>query len=182
VKIYTKSGDDGTTGLLGPGRFGKDDPRIEAYGTVDELNAALGVARAAGPPLDVDRLLARVQDELFLVGAALADPDPRGRFFGSITPQHVSSLEHEIDSGEQDLPPLAQFILPGGTPAAAALHLARTVCRRAERSVVGLRRVQGQSVAADVAIYLNRLGDWLFVVARLVNQRAGVADIPWKGT
>jgi cob(I)alamin adenosyltransferase len=160
----------------------KDAPRIEAYGTVDELNAILGVARAT-PELhvDTDALLGRIQDELFAVGAALADPNPSGRFQTAISAEHVTRLEAEIDAMEADLEPLAHFILPGGSTAAATIHLARTVCRRAERRVIALGRQPGEAVAADLVVYLNRLSDWLFVLARDLNRRAGVADVPWSG-
>jgi cob(I)alamin adenosyltransferase len=181
VKIYTKTGDDGTTGLLGPGRVAKDDLRIAAYGTVDELNAMLGVARAGGLIPYADKLLAQLQNELFLVGSALADPSPDGRFYDTITGMQVENLEQVIDSLEATLEPLTQFILPGGTPAAAQLHLARTVCRRAERMAVELSHKPGEAVSRDVLIYLNRLSDLLFVLARTVNHEAGVADVIWKG-
>jgi cob(I)alamin adenosyltransferase len=179
VKIYTKAGDEGLTGLLGPGRFRKDDPRIEAYGAVDELNAAVGIARAAGPDADADRRLARVQDDLFVVGSALADPDPEGPFHQAVKPEYAEALEAWIDELEATLEPLTQFILPGGTPAAASIHLARTVCRRAEREVVRLTHREGESVPSEIIVYLNRLSDFLFVLARAVNARAGVADAPW---
>lgn len=181
MKIYTRTGDDGTTGLLGPGRVAKDAARIEAYGTVDELNALLGTVRAAGVDREADTLLARVQDELFSLGAALADPDPQGRFFHAITAETVARLEREIDAVETELTPLARFILPGGTPGAAGVHQARTVCRRAERRVVALAHAPGESVAEAAIIYLNRLSDLLFVLARAVNARAGVEDIRWMG-
>jgi cob(I)alamin adenosyltransferase len=181
VKIYTRTGDDGTTGLLGPGRVPKDDPRIDAYGTVDELNAGLGVARALGVDPDADDLLGRIQDDLFAVGSALADPDPDGRFFHALGDDRTARLESAIDTMELELPPLTRFILPGGTPGAAALHQARTVCRRAERAVIHLAGLPGQYVAAGIPVYLNRLGDLLFVLARAVNHRAGVPDRPWQG-
>lgn len=181
VRIYTKTGDDGSTGLLGPGRVSKGDPRVDAYGSVDELNAALGVARAHGLDADADALVARLQDELFVLGSALADPSPGGRFHGAVTPEHVAGLESAIDRLEEGLPPLSHFILPGGSPAAAQIHLARTVCRRAERVVVSLAQAPGQDVPAAIIIYLNRLSDLLFVLARAVNRGAGVADIVWKG-
>ena len=182
VKIYTKTGDDGTTGLLGAGRVGKDDPRIDSYGTVDELNAVLGLARASGG-LDApaDALVARVQDDLFAVGAALADPDPKGKFHNAVAEGYATRLEAEIDRLEAGLAPLTQFILPGGSPAAAQLHLARTVCRRAERLVVQLGRQPGVDVPHSLVAYLNRLSDFLFVLARAVNHRSGVADTPWSG-
>jgi cob(I)alamin adenosyltransferase len=181
VKIYTRAGDDGRTGLLGPGRVPKDDARIEAYGTIDELNAVLGVARAQGLAPEDDALVGQLQDELFAVGAALADPDPSGPFHATITPEHVERLERRIDALEADLPPLTQFILPGGSPAASQIHLARTVCRRAERRVVALGHRPGEHVPGAIVIYLNRLSDLLFVLSRAVNRRAGVADVPWSG-
>ena len=181
AKIYTKAGDAGLTGLLGPGRVPKDDLRIEAYGTVDELNAVLGIARASSPAAEDDARLARIQEELFVVGSALADPDPAGPFQEAIGPVLARRLEAEIDALDAELPPLTQFILPGGVPAAAAIHLARTVCRRAERRVVALARQPGEHVPADLIVYLNRLSDHLFVLARAVNRRAGVDDVPWRG-
>ncbi|MFO0956190.1 MAG: cob(I)yrinic acid a,c-diamide adenosyltransferase [Isosphaeraceae bacterium] len=179
MKIYTKAGDEGTTGLLGPGRIPKDDPRLEAYGTLDELNAVLGVARASGIDAEADAILGRIQSELFDAGASLADPDPNGRFHGKIGSGRIEALEAEIDAMEERLDPLTSFILPGGTPAAAQLHLARTVCRRTERAVVYLGHQGGQFVAPWLIPYLNRLSDHLFVLARAVNRRAAVADIPW---
>jgi cob(I)alamin adenosyltransferase len=181
LKIYTKTGDAGMTGLLGSGRYAKDEPRIEAYGSVDELNATIGSVRAAKPHDEIDRMLARVQNDLFVVGSALADPDPEGRFHNAVDPDMTAQLEFWIDMLEDELPPLTQFILPGGTSAGAALHLARTVCRRAERHVVTLSRATGESVPTTVIIYLNRLSDFLFVVARAANARAGVCDTPWTG-
>jgi cob(I)alamin adenosyltransferase len=181
VKIYTKTGDSGTTGLLGSGRVSKDDLRIEAFGTIDELNAALGLARALGIDPSADAVAAALQDELFVVGSALADPDPAGPFHAAINAEHVRVLEERIDALEAELTPLAQFILPGGSAAAAQLHQARTICRRAERRVVTLGQRPGEHVAPVVLVYLNRLADLLFVLARAVNRRAGVADIPWRG-
>ena len=181
MKIYTKTGDDGTTGLLGAGRVLKFDPRIESYGTIDELNAVLGVARAAGPDPAADATIARLQDDLFAVGAALADPDPAGKFHNAVRPDLGARLEAEIDALEAELPPLVHFILPGGTPAAAQIHLARTICRRAERMVVRLDNTPEGLVPPNLVVYLNRLSDLLFVLARAVNHRAGVADVPWNG-
>ena len=181
VKIYTKTGDQGMTGLLGKGRVPKDDVRIEAYGTVDELNAVLGLVRAHGLDPAVDGLAAQLQDELFVVGSALADPSPGGPFHNAITGDHIARLEATIDALETELKPLTEFILPGGTLAAAHIHLARTVCRRAERLTVRLSRQEGEDVSSSLIIYLNRLSDLLFVLARVVNHRAGVADTPWKG-
>jgi cob(I)alamin adenosyltransferase len=181
VRIYTKTGDDGTTGLLGAGRVPKDDVRVEVYGTVDELNAALGVARSLALDPGADALVARLQEELFVLGSALADPSPDGPFHGAIAVGHVQELETTIDRLEGELAPLTQFILPGGSPPAAQIHLARTVCRRAERLAVTLSRQPAEDVPHAIITYLNRLSDLLFVLARAVNRRAGVADIIWKG-
>ena len=181
MKIYTKTGDDGSTGLLGPGRVSKDSPRVEAYGSVDELNAVIGVARATGLEASGDLLLASIQNDLFSVGAALADPNPSGRFHSVIGPDHAARLERAIDAMEQDLPPLTAFILPGGSQSASQIHLARTICRRAERLAVGLSRRDGEDVPHDLLVYLNRLSDLLFVLARDVNRRAGFSDVPWSG-
>jgi cob(I)alamin adenosyltransferase len=181
VKIYTKTGDEGITGLLGNRRVPKDDLRIEAYGTIDELNATLGLARAYGLDPAADVLVGQLQDELFAVGSALADPDPNGKYHNAIRLEHATRLEALIDELETELAPLTSFILPGGSVAAAQIHLARTVCRRAERLVVRLARQSESSVPRALFIYLNRLSDLLFVLARVVNYRARVADIPWKG-
>ncbi len=181
MKIYTKTGDEGLTGLLGSRRVPKDNLRIEAYGTIDELNAVLGLTRASGLDSHADGLLAQLQDELFVVGSALADPSPEGRFHHAITDEHVARLETVIDGLETELEPLVQFILPGGAPPAAGLHLARTVCRRAERLIVSLAHLPGEDVPRPLLVYVNRLSDLLFVVARVVNRRAGVADTVWKG-
>ena len=169
------------TGLLGAGRFAKDEPRIEAYGTVDELNAAIGVARAMRPDAEADVMLSRVQNDLFTVGSALADPNPDGRFHTAVSTDHAAQLEVWIDQLETELAPLTQFILPGGCPSAASIHLARTICRRAERLVVGLGKRADEAVPTPIIIYLNRLSDFLFVLARVVNKRAGLADVPWTG-
>jgi cob(I)alamin adenosyltransferase len=182
MKIYTKTGDDGTTGLLGAGRVSKDDPRIDSYGTVDELNAVLGLARASGGlDADADALVAQVQNDLFVVGAALADPDPNGKFHNAVAEGYADRLEGDIDRLEAELPPLTQFILPAGSAAASQLHLARTICRRAERLVVHLGHQPGVDVPHHLVRYLNRLSDLLFVLARVANHRAGVADTPWLG-
>jgi cob(I)alamin adenosyltransferase len=180
-KIYTKTGDSGTTGLLGGGRVAKDDLRIDAYGTVDELNAALGLARASAIHPEADGLLARIQDDLFAVGSVLADPNPSGPFQAAIGPEHATLLEAAIDSIQAELPPLTRFILPGGSIAASQVHLARTICRRAERLVVKLARQPDQHVSEALIVYLNRLSDLLFVVARQLNHRAGLPDVTWRG-
>ena len=180
MKIYTKTGDDGDTGLFGGPRVRKDHPRIEAYGTVDELNAVLGLARTQSLPTDVDVLLERVQNELFDLGAELATPEPTKFGMTAIGDEQSSRLETAIDQYEAELEPLKQFILPGGTPLAAQLHLARTVCRRAERRVTALS--EHVSVDARIVKYLNRLADLLFVAARWANHRAGVTETTWPST
>ena len=181
MKIYTKSGDDGQTGLLGPGRVSKSSPRVAAYGAVDELNALIGVARTT--PLDdrADSWLNDIQNDLFVVGSALADSGPNGRFQDALDPARATALETAIDTLDAELPPLTTFLLPGGSQAGAVLHLARTVCRRAEREVVALGLIPGESVAGILVVYLNRLSDFLFVLARAMNARAGVAEVPWLG-
>lgn len=183
MKIYTKTGDDGSTGLIGGSRVRKCDPRIDCYGTVDELNAGLGLAVVAvqheavlGDRVDV---LRAVQSDLFTVGSHLATPDESPHKVGlpPLDEAMITRLEMQIDAGEAELPPLRNFILPGGTEASARLHLARTVCRRAERLLVDF--ALDRPVPQVVITYLNRLSDWLFVQARLCNHRCGVADIPW---
>jgi cob(I)alamin adenosyltransferase len=178
MKIYTKTGDEGETGLFGGPRVSKDHPRVEAYGAVDELNAVLGLVRCetSGEPLDL--LLAKIQNELFDLGAELASPQPDRVGTRRITAVQTAALESAIDEHEAGLPPLKAFILPGGCRAAALLHVARTVCRRAERRVVTLG--EREAVAGDVVIYLNRLSDLLFVLARFVNHTAGGGDVPWQ--
>lgn len=177
-KIYTKTGDDGETGLFGEPRVRKDHPRIEAYGTVDELNAVLGIVRTQAPPPEVDALLAAIQNQLFDLGAELAAPEPQKFGIVGVGPKQIAALEAAIDRHDADLAPLRQFILPGGTPAAAHLHLARTVCRRAERRLLTLAAVA--SISPHTVVYLNRLSDLLFVLARWTNRQAGAADIPWQ--
>ncbi len=184
MKIYTKTGDGGETGLFGGPRVRKNDGRVEAYGEVDELNAALGVARAQLEDPELERLLAHVQDELFCVGAELATPaDAPSR--GQLPPIEaawVEELERQIDAWEAILQPLRHFILPGGTELAASLHLARAVARRAERRVVSLHR--RAPVSPAVLAYLNRLADFLFVAARAANHAQGMAEPVWdpRGT
>jgi cob(I)alamin adenosyltransferase len=176
MKIYTRTGDGGETGLFGGQRVPKDDLRVHAYGTADECNAALGLARAAGLAPELDELLAHVQAQLFVVGADLATPGESATI-PRVDAAEVAFLEEAIDHLEDGLEPLRQFILPGGTPAAAQLHLARTVCRRAERWAVSLAREE--PVSAQVLAYLNRLSDFLFVAARAANARANTPDVPW---
>jgi cob(I)alamin adenosyltransferase len=180
MKIYTKTGDGGKTGLLAGPRVSKDHVRVDAYGEVDELNAHLGLARSTGLPEDIDRLLSRVQHELFDVGAELACPHPDAFGLVTVQPDMIENLEHEIDHYESCLPPLRQFILPGGSPSSATLHVARTVCRRAERRVVTLYQSEPDQVSEHVLGYLNRLGDLLFLLARAANHAAAVPDVPWQ--
>lgn len=179
MKIYTKVGDGGNTFLFGGKKVRKDDPRVKAYGHVDELNAALGLARALLKNTALAGKIDAVQKELFVLGADLAAPPgaktpkapPR------IGPDHVKRLEREIDTLQALLPPLKTFILPGGSPAGAALHLARAVCRRAERSVVALSKKQ--KIGPQTQIYLNRLSDHLFVLARAANAAESAPETPW---
>jgi cob(I)alamin adenosyltransferase len=179
VKIYTRAGDDGSTGLLGPGRVKKSDPRVEAYGSVDELNATLGVARSLDAGGWVSAELATIQTRLFSLGAELAATSAAPLAgLERIAEADVTALEHAIDRMEKDLPPLKNFILPAGHVLAAQLHLARTVCRRAERRVVAL--AEGATVEPRLVHYLNRLADLLFVMARWCNHRAGVAETEWR--
>jgi cob(I)alamin adenosyltransferase len=179
-KIYTKTGDDGTTGLFGGKRVAKDSLRIESYGTVDELNSVIGVARASGTAGKHDEMLATIQEGLFVLGADLATPHGAMKNFAlpRVTPSDIECLERAIDALEEDLPALKNFILPGGTAAGAALHLARTVCRRAERAVVMLHHEEPETGLLPMQ-YLNRLSDLLFVLARAVNHAAGVEEHPW---
>ena len=179
MKIYTKTGDEGETSLFDNTRVSKADPRVDAYGEVDELNAALGAAVAAGTDDDIAESLTTIQRELFALGARLADPASRiaGRVTkAAVTAADVERLEQTIDRLERELPPLSRFILPGGCPTGALLHLGRTVCRRAERRVVALGSA---AVEPLVVVYLNRLSDLLFVMARVANHRASVAEVEW---
>jgi len=183
MKIYTRTGDGGETSLFGGGRVSKDHPRVAAYGTVDELNAAVSWAVETVRDDGIRARLGTVQRDLFGLGAVLATPPPDG---GRPTPKgvpeppiaRIAEMERWIDEAIGELPELRAFILPGGTPGAAALHVARTVCRRAERAVVTLGA--GTPVPETVVVYLNRLSDALFTFARLENQRAGVADVEWR--
>lgn len=180
MKIYTKTGDRGDTGLFGGPRVGKDSPRIEAYGAVDELNSVLGIARAHRLDARCDALVGKIQNDLFSVGAQLATPDPAAHSINCVNDADIAALEQAIDEFEAHLQPLKEFILPGGCPAAAQLHFARTVCRRAERQLVALMRQAGESIGSEPLVYLNRLSDLLFVMARAVNHAAGCADVPWQ--
>lgn len=179
MRIYTRTGDSGETGLFGGQRVRKDDLRVETYGTVDEASAALGVAAAFLQPIEpLHPILLQLMNTLFTVGADLATPLPRP--MPRVEPRHTEALEKEIDTWEETLPPLQTFILPGGTPAAAALHQARTIVRRAERGVASLCQAEPEATNPEVLRYLNRLSDMLFVLARVANAQAGHPDIPWK--
>jgi cob(I)alamin adenosyltransferase len=180
MKIYTKTGDDGTTGLYGGGRVTKDHPRIEACGTVDELNATIGMARAHALPPEVERALATIQHQLFDLGAELGRSNRAADRKSILGAAAISAMESSIDVFEARLAPLKNFILPAGTPAAATLHLARTVCRRAERRVFTLAEAPDANIDRELLVYLNRLGDFLFVLARVVNVAAGQGDVPWR--
>ncbi|MGB0758124.1 MAG: cob(I)yrinic acid a,c-diamide adenosyltransferase [Rubripirellula sp.] len=179
MKIYTRTGDTGSTGLFGGPRVAKDDDRIEAYGTVDELNAAIGTARSADLGDVVDSQLEKTQHALFAIGAELATPEPDDHSMRIISSAHISQLEQWIDEHEGGLEPLQQFILPAGDAGATHLHLARAICRRAERRVVTLVRRHETSISEELIIYLNRLSDLLFVLTRSVNQLRGVEDVQW---
>lgn len=181
MKIYTKTGDTGDTALFGGGRVQKNDPRVTAYGEVDELNSFIGAAIAA-PPADFEsELLAGIQRDLFSIGGRLASPNPKrvekALLKAVIDDARVAALEAAIDRADTVLDPLKAFVLPSGTPKAAAFHVARTVCRRAERAVVALH--QEHAVAPVILVYLNRLSDLLFTFARLANRQAGVPDQTW---
>jgi cob(I)alamin adenosyltransferase len=177
MKLYTKTGDDGTTGLYGGTRTTKDAARVEAYGSVDEANAALGLARAHLDDVELDKLVAGIQHALFDLGADLATPGgaPQRAHLALLDDRDVADLEAAIDRHDAELEPLRQFIVPGGHVASAALHLARAVVRRAERAAVRLAQA-GDDVNPVVVRYLNRLSDLLFVLARLVNARHGVSE------
>jgi cob(I)alamin adenosyltransferase len=181
MKIYTKTGDRGETGLFGGGRVPKDHVRVEAYGEVDELNAILGLVRALEPMPRIDEVLVPIQRDLFSIGALLATPDSAKMeaqlVKASLDDRRIAELERAIDDCDRELEPLRAFIVPGGTAKAAALHLARTVCRRAERRVVSLAHLE--TVPELVLRYLNRLSDLLFMLARVANRRAGTAEVSW---
>ncbi len=180
MKIYTKTGDDGSTGLFGGVRVLKHDLRVAAYGTVDELNSVIGLAAAAQTDAPLRDLLAARQHELFTLGSMLASDEKSGVV--AVDDSNVATLEAEIDRADTELAPLRNFVLPGGSMQSGWLHLARTVCRRAEREVSILRQERPKDAVrfAPAIRYLNRLSDWLFTMARLANMRAGVEDVPWK--
>jgi len=176
MPIYTRAGDKGTTALLGGPVVPKDNPRVEAYGAVDELNAVIGIVLAFCERDELKESLMRVQQDLFIVGAELAS---KGAKVKQISPARAGELEKEIDAMEAELTPLHHFILPGGSKTASLLHLARAVSRRAERAIVALSHKE--KVNPDIIVYLNRLGDLLFIHARFVNYRKKVPEVIWKG-
>lgn len=176
MKIYTKTGDAGETGLIGGLRVAKTTPRISAIGDIDELNAVIGLARIESRSFVIDEVLARIQNWLFEAGAEVASPGEER--FETISLEFVGQLERSMDDMNADLPDLTNFILPGGSELAARLHVARSVCRRAERTVLELNSVE--PVREEVRILLNRLADWLFVAARLANKLNSVQDVSWK--
>jgi cob(I)alamin adenosyltransferase len=181
MKIYTRTGDAGETGLFGGGRVPKDHARVQAYGDVDELSSCLGVVRATQPVHFFDELFETIQRDLFAIGGHLATPDPdkvrAALEKAEVSEARVTAFERTIDEADRELPPLRAFVLPAGTPKAAALHLARTVCRRAERSVVRLSHEA--QVPQLFLVYLNRLSDLLFALARVANHRDGAGDVTW---
>ena len=181
MKIYTRTGDEGETGLFGGGRVPKHHPRVAAYGDVDELNSAIGVARATPPLALHDDLLESIQRDLFSLGGHLATPHPekvrKALEKAELSAERVTAFEGAMDQADRELAPLRAFVLPAGSPKAAALHLARTICRRAERSVVAL--AEDEEVPELFLIYLNRLSDLLFTLARVANHREGKGDVTW---
>ena len=181
MKIYTKRGDGGETSLFRDGRVSKDSIRVEAYGTVDELNSIIGWVRSANTNTATDKLLAKIQNDLFIIGSDLASPQDsvkKGDQVLRLGKNAQLFLEEAIDEMESDLTPLKHFILPGGTPAASCVHVARAVCRRAERRIVAL--AQSEEVNPAITIYMNRLSDFLFVTARYMNKLANVPDRAWE--
>ncbi len=179
-KVYTKTGDDGTTGLVGGSRVKKYDPRLEGYGTVDELNACIGVLRAYDIPMEIKELLIEIQNKLFNIGSRLAS-DERGDAFTAdlvIKNEDIEILEKAIDSFEEDLPELKSFVLPGGELSVAQCHMARTICRRAERRIVEFS--EQASVQTEIVKYINRLSDFFFVLARKLSHLKGIQETHWK--
>lgn len=179
VKIYTKTGDRGTTSLFGGRRVEKNSPRIEAYGQVDELNSQIGVVLSNNPSPEILKKLVRIQGELFVLGSDLSSPLSVKVKIPRISKSHVTRLEKEIDVWKKELPPLKNFILPGGHAVGAGLHLARSICRRAERKIVVV--ANEEKINPNCQIYLNRLSDWLFVLARYVNKLEGIPEKIWEG-
>jgi cob(I)alamin adenosyltransferase len=180
IKIYTKTGDDGTTGLIGGSRVKKYDSRLEAYGTVDELNASIGVLRSAELPEDVNEILNQIQNKLFNIGSLLASDDKGAEFTAnlSISEENIKLLENAIDEYQNKLPELTHFILPGGNFASAQCHVARTVCRRAERRILEFAELS--KVQPEIVVYINRLSDFFFVLSRKLGFDSGIEEIKWK--
>jgi cob(I)alamin adenosyltransferase len=183
VKIYTRTGDAGDTGLFDGTRVPKDDPRVSAYGDVDELSAWLGFVRASAADAEIREMLERIQRDLFAIGARLADPAhriaDRVAKAAVVGDEDIARLEQWIDGFDAELPPLRRFILAGGSPAGAALHVARTVCRRAERAMVSLEAEHEGAFERPLLVYVNRLSDLLFTMARAVNHRSGATELEW---
>ncbi|MFZ0183851.1 MAG: cob(I)yrinic acid a,c-diamide adenosyltransferase [Nitrosotalea sp.] len=177
MKIYTKTGDDGTTGLIGNKRVKKSNPRIASYGMVDELNASIGIVLSSKLGKDLHDLLTKIQNDLFVVGADLANPNLSNKS-NRVTSEMVLFLEKEIDRLEEKLSPITFFILPGGDLVASQVHLARAICRRAEVNVVNLSEVD--KINNECLVYMNRLSDLLFVIARTINKRKKISDVAWK--
>ncbi|CUR51864.1 Cob(I)yrinic acid a,c-diamide adenosyltransferase [Nitrosotalea devaniterrae] len=177
MKIYTKTGDDGTTGLIGNKRVKKSSPRIASYGMVDELNAAIGIILSSKLGKDITNLLTKIQNDLFVVGADLANPNMKSKS-NRVTSEMITYLEKEIDRLEEKLSPITYFILPGGDLVASQIHLARAICRRAETNMVNLSEVD--KINNLCLIYMNRLSDLLFVLARTINKRKKISDVAWK--
>ncbi len=177
LRIYTKGGDRGETGLMGGVRVAKDDLRVRSYGEVDELGCVLGLARAHGLPREVDLQIERIQKQLFSLGSQLATPGDGKPAAPRVHAEWIAALEREIDAVDAQVPPLKNFVLPGGAPGAAWLHLARAVCRRAERAIVALDR--SEALDPLIEAYANRLSDWLFMMARALNHQAGVEEPLW---
>ena len=177
MKIYTKTGDDGTTGLIGNKRVKKSNPRIASYGMVDELNASIGIVLSSKLGKDIQVLLTKIQNDLFVVGADLANPDLKNKS-NRVTSEMTTYLEKEIDRLEEKLDPITYFILPGGDLVASQIHLARAICRRAETNMVSLSEIE--AINNLCLIYMNRLSDLLFVVARTINKRKKISDVAWK--
>jgi cob(I)alamin adenosyltransferase len=181
MKIYTKTGDAGETSLLGGQRVWKNSPRLEVCGSYDELNAMLGLVRNEQTlPEDIDCLLEQFQNDLFSAGSEIANASTAAKQCLALGKEHIERIEAAIDRCEADLPPLKHFILPGGCRTAALLHVARTICRRAERNLVALQKLEPVCVNEVQLAYMNRLGDLLFVLARAANHQRGIADIAWK--
>jgi cob(I)alamin adenosyltransferase len=177
VKIYTKTGDDGTTGLVGGARIKKSNPRIVAYGAVDELNSAIGLALSSHLDSDIKDLLMQIQNNLFVMGADLANPNLND-VSNRIQDTMITNLENHIDNLESELEPISYFILPGGDEIASRIHLARSICRRAEVNIVELS--ESEKINKNCQVYMNRLSDLLFVIARSINKRKKIKDIAWK--